>query len=188
MLTEWNTGAHPPIRDLSKRSSRNAVRPENRVVAPCVAVYTPMSRRTVSAGRLLATPLLISGVELSDGPFAPIGWGGRWARSNRCKRGGCNAQHHRLSGSGIGVPRARRSGKDQAVPHLHQDRQHLFCCQGCLDLFTAEPEKYLRLTEDVIVCPNCLGEKPPDRAATFIHAGQHVPYSRISDFAVVPYG
>ena len=65
---------------------------------------------------------------------------------------------------------------DKAFPHVHEGRQYHFCCQGCVDLFIAEPQKYLRLTDGVIVCPNCLGEKPPDRAASFNHAGQAVPY------------
>ena len=67
-------------------------------------------------------------------------------------------------------------GKEQAVPHVHEGQEHHFCCQGCRDLFIAEPQKYLRLTDGVIVCPNCLGEKPPDRLATFAHAGADVPY------------
>ena len=66
--------------------------------------------------------------------------------------------------------------KEKAVPHVHDGQQHHFCCQECRDLFVAEPQKYLRLTNGVIVCPNCLGEKPPDRLATFAHAGQDVPY------------
>ena len=40
----------------------------------------------------------------------------------------------------------------------------LFCCEACRDLFMAAPQKYLRLTKGVIVCPNCLGEKPPDHS------------------------
>ncbi len=66
--------------------------------------------------------------------------------------------------------------KEKAVPHVHEGRQHHFCCEACRDLFMAAPQKYLRLTKGVIVCPNCLGEKPPDRAATFTHVGQDVPY------------
>ena len=66
--------------------------------------------------------------------------------------------------------------KEKAFLHVHEGRQHHFCCEACRDLFMAAPQKYLRLTKGVIVCPNCLGEKPPDRAATFTHAGQDVPY------------
>ncbi len=53
-------------------------------------------------------------------------------------------------------------GIENAVHHDHDGQHHHFCCQGCLDLFIAEPQKYLRLTDGVTVCPNCLGEKPPD--------------------------
>ena len=66
--------------------------------------------------------------------------------------------------------------REHAVPHGPDVQQPQFCCQGCLDLFVAEPKKYLRLTDGVTVCPACLGEKPPDRVATFTHAGQDVPY------------
>ena len=70
--------------------------------------------------------------------------------------------------------------KEKAVPHVHERRQHHFCCEACRDLFMAAPQKYLRLTNGVIVCPNCLGEKPPDRAATFTHAGQRRALLRVS--------
>ena len=66
--------------------------------------------------------------------------------------------------------------KEKAVPHVDDGQPHHFCCQGCCDLFIAEPQKYLRLTDGVTVCPTCLGEKPPDRVAIFTHAGQDVPY------------
>ena len=49
-IGERSTGVHTPIRILNKRWSGNADKPENRAVAPCVAVYTPMSRATVSTG------------------------------------------------------------------------------------------------------------------------------------------
>ncbi len=37
----------------------------------------------------------------------------------------------------------------------------LFCCDGCLEQFIAEPEKLLHETGGLIVCPVCLTEKSP---------------------------
>ena len=71
--------------------------------------------------------------------------------------------------------------KDKAVRHVHGGQQHYFCCQGCLELFIAEPQKYLRLTDGVTVCPTCHGEKSADRVSTFTHAGQDVPYCGCPD-------
>ena len=53
---------------------------------------------------------------------------------------------------------------DQAVTHSHDGQEHHFCCQGCVELFVADPEKYLRTTKDMVVCPSCLAEKPLERA------------------------
>ncbi len=66
--------------------------------------------------------------------------------------------------------------KDKAAPYRHKGKEHLFCCQQCADLFVADPEQHLQRTKDVIVCPTCLGEKPPASAFTFDYAGQEVHY------------
>jgi YHS domain-containing protein len=53
-------------------------------------------------------------------------------------------------------------GKDEAVAHRYNEREYLFCCQGCVDVFAAEPEKlrqeYERRVSQIVVCPACLGE------------------------------
>ena len=66
--------------------------------------------------------------------------------------------------------------KDKAAPYNYNDKEHFFCCRGCADLFVADPEQHLQRTKNVIVCPTCLGEKPPASTFTFDYAGQEVHY------------
>ncbi len=68
--------------------------------------------------------------------------------------------------------------KDQAVTYSHNGEEHHFCCQGCTDLFITDPQKYLEETSNLIVCPSCLAEKPPDMAVKLEIAGQEVNFCR----------
>ncbi len=68
--------------------------------------------------------------------------------------------------------------KDKAVAYSHRGEELLFCCQGCQELFTTDPEKYLKDISDLIVCPTCLAEKPLEQAATLTIAGQEVHFCR----------
>ncbi len=62
--------------------------------------------------------------------------------------------------------------KEESVAHHHRGEEYRFCCRGCADLFTADPEKCLRETSDLIVCPTCLAEKPL-RSAVSLKIGEH---------------
>jgi len=55
---------------------------------------------------------------------------------------------------------------DKAATYSHNGEKLYFCCQGCADVFIAstDPQKYLDEIKDLIVCPSCLGEKPPELA------------------------
>ncbi len=66
--------------------------------------------------------------------------------------------------------------RDQAATHSYDGKEYHFCCQGCVDLFVTDPEQHLQRTQDLIVCPTCLAEKPPGSAFTFEHAGQEIHY------------
>jgi len=50
--------------------------------------------------------------------------------------------------------------KNNSVAHRHNGEEYRFCCQGCVDVFITDPQKYLQETNDLIVCPTCLAEKP----------------------------
>ena len=67
---------------------------------------------------------------------------------------------------------------DQAVTYSHNGEEHHFCWQGCTDVFIADPQKYLEETSNLIVCPSCLAEKPPDMAVKLEIAGQEVDFCR----------
>ena len=68
--------------------------------------------------------------------------------------------------------------KEDSVVHHHNGENYRFCCQGCVDVFITDPEKYLQETNDLIVCPTCLAEKPQQWSATFKYAGQEVHFCR----------
>ncbi len=68
--------------------------------------------------------------------------------------------------------------KDQAVFHNHDGEEYPFCCQACVDVFTTDPQKYAQETDDLIVCPTCLGEKPRQSAARLEHGGEEVHLCR----------
>jgi len=68
--------------------------------------------------------------------------------------------------------------KDKAIAHNHNDEQLHFCCQGCLELFITDPQKYLKETSDLIVCPTCLTEKPREWAVKLNFSGQEVHFCR----------
>ena len=67
---------------------------------------------------------------------------------------------------------------EMAVAHSHMGKEYRFCCQACVDLFVEDPEKRLAETNDLIVCPTCLAEKPPDQAVKLNIAGQEVHFCR----------
>ena len=68
--------------------------------------------------------------------------------------------------------------RQEATIHLHEGEEYYFCCQGCVDVFTTDPQKYLGEIRDLIVCPSCLAEKPPSSAVTLEIAGQVVAFCR----------
>lgn len=69
-------------------------------------------------------------------------------------------------------------GKDEAVAYQHNGQEHRFCCEGCLDVFLTDPEKYLREVSNVAVCPVCLGEKPLESTVELEHAGTTLHFCR----------
>jgi len=68
--------------------------------------------------------------------------------------------------------------EDKAVTERFNGEYYRFCCQGCAELFKADPEMYLKETNDLIVCPTCLAEKPLQQAVTLQIAGQEVHFCR----------
>lgn len=68
--------------------------------------------------------------------------------------------------------------KDQAAVHRHNGKDYYFCCQGCVDLFRGDPQKHLQETQDLIVCPTCLAEKPLNSAVKMKISGQDIHFCR----------
>ena len=43
--------------------------------------------------------------------------------------------------------------KEKAVFYNHNEKEYQFCCNGCLELFKTDPEKYLQEISNLVVCP-----------------------------------
>jgi len=64
--------------------------------------------------------------------------------------------------------------EDKASKGSYNGNELYFCCDGCTDLFVNDPEKYIKETSDLIVCPTCLAEKPRNSATKLNVEGQDV--------------
>ena len=68
--------------------------------------------------------------------------------------------------------------RDKAATCHYKGREQYFCCQGCVDLFANDPEKYLYETKDLIVCPTCLAEKHESNTVSFVIDDREVFFCR----------
>ena len=68
--------------------------------------------------------------------------------------------------------------KDKAAISRYEDKEYYFCCQGCVDIFVVDPQKYLQEIDGLIVCPSCLAEKPRHLAVKEEVAGREVYFCR----------
>ncbi len=68
--------------------------------------------------------------------------------------------------------------KENAIFFSYQDKTHCFCCAGCLDVFKTNSEKLLRETENLIVCPVCLAEKPVNESVEHEFNGKTFNFCR----------
>lgn len=67
---------------------------------------------------------------------------------------------------------------DKALSVNFQGIPYLFCCQGCVDVFNAEPDRYLSDTSTWVVCPTCLAEKPIDQTIALEYEGTILHFCR----------
>lgn len=68
--------------------------------------------------------------------------------------------------------------KEKATIYRYDGEDLRFCCRGCADVFIADPQKYLKETSHLIVCPVCLAEKPIEWAVKLNIEGQDVHFCR----------
>ena len=68
--------------------------------------------------------------------------------------------------------------EEDSITHSYKGDDYHFCCQGCVDVFVANPEECLEETKGMIVCPSCLAEKPLQQAVKLEIAGQEVHFCR----------
>jgi YHS domain-containing protein len=68
--------------------------------------------------------------------------------------------------------------KDAAVVVEHDGQNRYFCCEGCADIFVADPENALWETCHLIVCPTCLAEKTREVATAIEYEGGQLYFCR----------
>ena len=68
--------------------------------------------------------------------------------------------------------------QDKATRLDYIGEPYYFCCEGCADLFGTDPQAYLQESNNLIVCPTCLAEKPRQQAVRVEVGGQHVYFCR----------
>ena len=69
-------------------------------------------------------------------------------------------------------------GKDEAVSYHHNGEEHRFCCEGCVEVFVTNPEKYLQEVSNLAVCPVCLAEKLLESTIALEYAGTTLRFCR----------
>ena len=69
-------------------------------------------------------------------------------------------------------------GKDEAVSYHHNGEEHRFCCEGCVDVFVTDPEKYPQDVSNLAVCPVCLAEKLHESTVAVEHSGTTLHFCR----------
>ena len=86
-------------------------------------------------------------------------------QTNICPTCGCSLARLRIK-------------KEYSVSYSYNDTEYWFCCQGCLDIFKTDPEKYLKEISNLVVCPVCLKEKPQEWTTTLEHKGTTYHFCR----------
>jgi len=71
-----------------------------------------------------------------------------------------------------------RMPKENHVSYHHNDKEYAFCCNGCLNIFKTDPEKYLKEIDNLVVCPVCLKEKPIQLTSKLEHEGKTFHFCR----------
>jgi YHS domain-containing protein len=61
--------------------------------------------------------------------------------------------------------------KENSTSYTHNNTEYQFCCEGCFDIFKADPDKYLQDINKLAVCPVCLREKPIELTTKIEHEG-----------------
>jgi YHS domain-containing protein len=102
----------------------------------------------------------------------------------------CKRRDQRLRTSEAGMERVKsvlcptcgcslvrlRISRHQAIHLIYDRAEHHFCCKGCAEIFSSDPERYLAQIRDVVVCPGCFGEKPAAVTVSVEHSGRTVNF------------
>ncbi len=68
--------------------------------------------------------------------------------------------------------------KGSAVTQKYQEKEYSFCCDGCAAMFEKNPEALLEETNNLVVCPSCLAEKPIDQTVEINYQGEKLNFCK----------
>lgn len=68
--------------------------------------------------------------------------------------------------------------RDKAVRRHYNDIEYLFCCDGCAKVFDKDPVAALNETNDLVICPSCLAEKPIDQTVVLTFKGETIYFCK----------
>lgn len=68
--------------------------------------------------------------------------------------------------------------KENAVIRKYQQKEYLFCCDGCAIMFEKKPKPLLEETNDLVVCPSCLAEKPIGQTVAINYQGEKLYFCK----------
>lgn len=68
--------------------------------------------------------------------------------------------------------------EEKRVSKIYKEKEYLFCCEACVDLFVSDAESLLNETGDLVVCPSCLAEKPIGQTVELDYNGKKIHFCR----------
>lgn len=69
----------------------------------------------------------------------------------------------------------------KSTPRLsikYKDQDYFFCCEGCIEQFQNNEEKYIAEIKNLIICPVCLAEKPENQVVSILYNERHFLFCR----------
>lgn len=68
--------------------------------------------------------------------------------------------------------------ENRAPIYSFEGKAYYFCCEGCVDLFTEHPARFIKEIENIVVCPVCLAEKPIELSIKINYQGNEFFFCR----------
>ena len=67
---------------------------------------------------------------------------------------------------------------EDAATCIYDGKEYKCCCQGCVDVFLADPEPLSKEISNIFVCPVCLAEKHAEETVRRVLEGIEIHFCR----------